>query len=148
LSLAIALSVSLDPKYGRTDWRGLADAIGPASAPRALVVTPDIDATLWRIYLPSIQEFHDQPTRVREIVVAGLATQGGFSVGPVKPPGAIPHTPPPGFELVGARLTSTFALIRYRSAADRPSTLSVKQLAGLALVPGASALLLQRPRGR
>jgi mannosyltransferase len=148
LSLAIALSVSLDPKYGRTDWRGLADAIGPASAPRALVVTPDIDAALWRIYLPKVQEFHDRSSRVREIVVAGLATQGGFSSGPVKPPAAIPHTPPPGFEVVEARLTSTFALIRYRATAARPSPLSVEELAGLALVPGASALFVQRPKGR
>src|SRR6266576_2693132 len=30
LSLAIALSVSLDTKYGRTDWRGLAATIGPS----------------------------------------------------------------------------------------------------------------------
>ena len=148
LSLAIGLSVSLDTKYGRTDWRGLAEAIGPASAPRALVVTPDIDASLWRIYLPGVQEFHDRSARVREIVVAGLATQGGFSVGPVEPPAAIPHTPPPGFELVGVRLTSTFALIRYRAAATRAAGLSVEKLAGLALVPGASALLLQRHSGR
>jgi mannosyltransferase len=145
LSLAIGLSVSLDTKYGRTDWRGLAEAIGPASAPRALVVTPDIDAALWRIYLPGVQELHDRPARVREIVVAGLATQGGFSAGALKPPPATPRPSPPGFELVGARLTSTFALIRYRAAAARPATLSVEKLAGLALVPGASALLVQRP---
>jgi mannosyltransferase len=145
LSLAIGVSVTLDTKYGRTDWRGLADAIGPASAPRALVVTPDIDAALWRIYLPGVQEFHDRSARVREIVVAGLATQGGFSAGPLKPPAAVPHTPPPGFELVGARLTSTFAVIRYRAAAARPARLSIERLAGLALVPGASALLVQRP---
>jgi mannosyltransferase len=145
LSLAIAVSVSLDTKYGRTDWRGLADAIGPASGRRALVVTPDIDAALWRIYLPGVEEFHDRSARVREIVVAGLATQGGFSAGPVKPPAAVPHMPPPGFELVSARQTSTFALIRYRVAEARPTALSVEKLAGLALVPGASALLVQRP---
>jgi mannosyltransferase len=145
VSLAIGLSVSVDTKYGRTDWRGLADAIGPASAPRALVVTPDIDAVLWRIYLPGLQDLHDPPASVREIIVAGLATQGGFSAGPVTPPAAIPHTPPPGFELVGERLTSTFALIRYRASAARPAALSVEKLAGLALVPGASALLVQRP---
>jgi mannosyltransferase len=145
LSLAIGLSVSVDTKYGRTDWRGLAEAIGPASTPRALVVTPDIDAALWRTYLPGVQEFDDRQARVREIVVAGLATQGGFSAGPVKPPPAVPRTPPPGFELVGARMTSTFALIRYRAAARRPVPLSVGKLAGLALVPGASALLVQRP---
>lgn len=148
LSLAIGLSVSLDTKYGRTDWRGLAEAIGPASAPRALVVTPDIDAALWRIYLPGVQELHDRPARVSEIIVAGLATQGGFSAGPVKPPAATPRTPPPGFRLIDARLTPTFALIRYEAAVERPGPLSGPKLAGLALVPGASAVLVQRPRGR
>jgi hypothetical protein len=143
LSLAIGLSVSLDTKYGRTDWRGLAEAIGPASAPRALVVTPDIDAALWRIYLPGVQELHDRPARVREIVVAGLATQGGFSAGALKPPPATPRPSPPGFELVGVRLTSTLALIRYRAA--QPARVSVARLGGLALVGGASALLVQRP---
>jgi mannosyltransferase len=145
LSLAIGLSVSLDTKYGRTDWRGLAHAIGPASAPRALVLTPDIDAALWRIYLPEVQELDDRPAHVQEIVVAGLATQGGFSTGAVKPPPATPRAPPPGFELVSARHTPTFSLIRYRAAEARPVSVSVSELGGLALVPGASALLVQRP---
>ena len=145
LSLAIGLSVSLDTKYGRTDWRGLAHAIGPASAPRALVVTPDIDAALWRIYLPEVQELDDRPAHVQEIVVAGLATQGGFSTGAVKPPPATPRAPPSGFELVSARHTTTFSLIRYRAAGAQPVSVSVSELGGLALVPGASALLVQRP---
>jgi mannosyltransferase len=147
LSLAIGVSVSLDKKYGRTDWRGLARTIGPASTQRALVVTPDIDPALWRIYLPGVQEVGDRPARVREIVVAGLATQGGFSAGPVKPPPATPRPAPPGFELVGARLTATFALIRYQAVGGRPVAVSVQRLGGLALVPGASALLLERPSG-
>jgi len=145
LSLAISLSVSLDTKYGRTDWRGLAATIGPSTTERALVVTPDIDAALWRIYLPMLQEFGDRPVRVREIVVAGLATQGGFSAGRVKPPPATPKKAPPGFTLLEARLSPTFALIRYRSVGARPRLLSARRLGGLALVPGASALLLQRP---
>jgi mannosyltransferase len=145
LSLAIGLSVSLDTRYGRTDWRGLAEAIGPASAPRALVVTPDIDAALWRIYVPEVQELDDRPALVRQIVVAGLATQGGFSAGAVKPPPATPRAPPPGFELVSARHTPTFSLIRYRAAGAQSVSVSVSELGGLALVPGASALFVQRP---
>src|SRR2546430_9316305 len=77
LSFAIALSVSLDTKYGRTDWRGLAATLGPATTERALVVTPDIDAALWRIYLPMFQEFGDRPVPVRAIVAAGLSNPGG-----------------------------------------------------------------------
>jgi hypothetical protein len=145
LSLAIGLSVSLDNRYGRTDWRGLAAAIGSAPSTRALVVTPDIDAVLWRIYLPTVRELRDRPARVREIVVAGLATQGGFSAGAVRPPAATPKPPPPGFKLVEARLTPTFAFIRYRATSSKPPPIPPPKLGELALVPGASALLLQRP---
>ncbi len=144
LSLSIVLAVSFDVQYGRTDWRGLADAIGPATSQRALVVTPDIDAALWRIYLPRLRELPDRPVRVREIIVAGLATQGGFSAGALKPPPATPYPPPPGFMLVDARLTPTFALIRYRAVGAQPRVVTVK-VGGLALIPGASALLLQQP---
>jgi mannosyltransferase len=144
LSLSIVLAVSLDVQYGRTDWRGLAEAIGPATSQRALVVTPDIDAALWRIYLPTVRELPDRPVRVREIIVAGLATQGGFSAGALKPPPATAYPPPPGFTLVDARLTPTFALVRYRAVGAQPPPVTVK-VGGLALVPGASALLLQLP---
>ena len=144
LSLSIVLAVSFNAQYGRTDWRGLAEAIGPASSPRALVVTPDIDAALWRIYLPGVRELPDRPVRVREIIVAGLATQGGFSAGALKPPPATTYPPPPGFRVVDARLTPTFALVRYRAVGTRPPPITVK-VGGLALIPGASALLLQLP---
>jgi hypothetical protein len=36
-------------------------------------------------------------------------------------------------------------LIRYRAAGAQPGSVSVSELGGLALVPGASALLVQRP---
>jgi len=111
LSLAIALSVSLDTKYGRTDWRGLAATIGPATTERALVVTPDIDAALWRIYLPMLQEFGDRPVRVREIVVAGLARRRLLGWESQTAPGDAQEGPA-GFTLLEARLSPTFALIR------------------------------------
>jgi hypothetical protein len=129
LSLAIAVSVS----------------IGSTHAPRALVLTPDIDAVLWRIYLPSARELDDRPALVREIVVAGLATQGGFSSHRLKPPSATPRPAPHGFKLVDARLTPTFALIRYRAVVPRPPRLSPLELQRLALAPGAIALFLQHP---
>jgi mannosyltransferase len=144
LSVSIVLAVSFDAQYGRTDWRGLAAAIGPATSPRALVVTPDIDAALWRIYLPRVRELPDRPVPVREIIVAGLATQGSFSAGALKPPSATPVPAPQGFRLVDARLTPTFALIRYRAIGAHPVAVTVK-VGGLALVPGASALLVQLP---
>jgi mannosyltransferase len=145
LSLAIGLSAALDPRYGRTDWRGVAQAIGRAPAQRALVVSPDIDATLWSIYVPGLSDAPDGRVDVREIVVAGLATQGGFSTGAVKPPTTAPGKPPAGFVLAGVRHTSTFVLVRYRSARSGPIAIPRAILALLALVPGDAAVLLQQP---
>jgi mannosyltransferase len=145
LSLAIGLSATLDPRYGRTDWRGVAQAIGRAPAQRALVVSPDIDATLWSIYVRGLSDAPDGRVDVREIVVAGLATQGGFSTGAVKPPTASPGKPPAGFVLTGVRRTSTFVLVRYRSARSRPIAVPRAKLAQLALVPADAAVLLQQP---
>jgi hypothetical protein len=50
--------------------------------------------------------------------------------------------------LVDVRLTSTFALIRYEAAVEPSRPLSGQKLAGLALAPGASAVLVQRRSGR
>jgi mannosyltransferase len=145
LSVAIGLSASLDPRYGRTDWRGFAEAAGRAHTSRALVVSPDIDATLGAIYLHRVRDAPDDQLLVREIVVAALATQGGFSIGAVKPTTTAPRQPPAGFVLGRVRRTSTFVLVRYRAVRSIPIALSRAELARLALVPGDAAVLLQRP---
>jgi mannosyltransferase len=145
LSLAIGLAASLDPRYARTDWRGVSQAIGRAPAQRALVVSPDIDATLWSIYLPRVLDAPDERLSVNEIVVAALATQGGFSTEAVKPPTTAPVESPAGFVLARVRRTSTFVLVRYRAARSGPVAVSREELARLALVPANAAVLLQRP---
>src|SRR6266508_3113584 len=116
LSLAIVLAVATDVRYGRTDWRGAAKAVAPATFERAIVVTPDIGREVWKPYLSGLREPAGSTVSVREIVVLGLATEGGFSTGAVHPPEATPRTPPHGFRLVATQRTSTFALVRYRSA--------------------------------
>ena len=56
LCAAIALAPALDATYGRTDWRGAAEAIGGTGVPRAVVVTPSMNRSLWRPYLPGLGE--------------------------------------------------------------------------------------------
>jgi 4-amino-4-deoxy-L-arabinose transferase-like glycosyltransferase len=145
LLVAIGLSVSLDSRYGRTDWRGFAGALGRAAEARALVVSPDIDAMLGAVYLPRIQDASDERLLVHEIVVAALATQGGFSTGAVKPTTTAPRKPPAGFVITSVRRTSTFVLVRYRAARSMPIAVSRAELTRLALVPGDAGVLLQRP---
>jgi hypothetical protein len=115
LSLAIGLAVAFDARYGRTDWRGAAKAVGAPLVDRAIIVTPNIERRFWKPYLRGLREPTGATVRVREIVVLGLATEGGFSTGAVHPPEPAPRKLPRGFRLVGAERTSTFALVRYQS---------------------------------
>ncbi len=143
LLLAITLSVSLDARYGRTDWRGAAARLAMPGAERAIVVTPFMSRSLWSPYLPKLDEARVEAPAVREIAVLGLATEGGFSGGPVEPPDVEPPAPPSGFRLVDAERTSTYLLFVYR--AQRPTPVSTTALAGMRLTDLQPGILLQRP---
>ena len=145
LLLAVTLTVSLDERYGRTDWRGAAEELEAPTVERAIVVTPFMSRSLWRPYLPGLDEPAASTVRVGEIAVVGLATEGGFSGGRVRPPDVGPRTPPPGFALVASERTPTFTLNRYRAAA--PTDVSTEALAGLRLADQQPGLLLQPPAG-
>ena len=86
LSGAIALAPALDATYGRTDWRGAAEALGTTEGHRAIVVTPYMSRTLWRPYLPDLREPGPAGATVDEIAAIGLATEGGYSTGTVAAP--------------------------------------------------------------
>jgi hypothetical protein len=144
LLLAITLSVSLDRRYGRTDWRGAAERLESPSGARAIVVTPYMSRQLWQPYLPGLDEPAGNTVSVSEIAVVGLATEGGFSSGAVLPPDGPPPTRVSGFELVEIERTSTLTLFRYRAA--RPTEVSTAALAALRLTDLQPGLLLQHPR--
>ena len=132
LSLAIVLGVSFDARYGRTDWRGGAKAVGATTLARAIVVTPNIERRFWKPYLSGLREPAGASVRVREIVVLGLATEGGFSTGAVHPPEATPRKPPRDFRVIATERKATFALVRYR-AASGPAPVPTATLAELRL---------------
>ena len=142
LSLAIAASVGADTRYGRTDWRGAAEELRHPAAERAIVVTPYLSRTLWRPYLRGLREPRMDSVRVSEIVVIALATQGGFTSGPVHPPRTPPRSAPPGFRLVEVKRDPTLTLVRYRSQ-GASSPVSTAELAGLELVDVQAIVLLQ-----
>jgi hypothetical protein len=104
-------------------------------------VTPTIDNVLWRPYLPGLQEPATSAVRTNEIVVLGLATQGGFSTGAVHPPSGPPKAAPGGFRLVATKRTPTFVLIRYRAAEARPVPRT--ELAALSLSTEPAAVFLE-----
>jgi hypothetical protein len=143
LCAAIALVPAVDATYGRTDWRGAADAVGPTHVRRALVVTPFMSRSLWRPYLPGLDEPHGPSAVVREIAVIGLATEGGYSAGHLEPPDVGTPKRVPGFRVAPVERRPTFTLVRY--VAERPTPVSIETLAGLALTDEQPGILLQSP---
>jgi glycosyltransferase involved in cell wall biosynthesis len=141
LSLAIVGAVAADTGYGRTDWRGAAKQLRPGSRPRAIVVTPTIDPRLWRPYLSGLREPATSTIRAQEVVVLGLATQGGFSTQAVHPPSTPPRPAPGGFHLVSTKRTPTYVIVRYRSSNARP--VARTELAALGLSSEPATVFLQ-----
>jgi hypothetical protein len=146
MSAAISLSPALDAVYGRTDWRGAAGALERPTLQRAIVVTPFMSRTLWNPYLPALREPEAATARVQEIVVVGLATEGGFSAGAVRPPEGPARPAPTGFRLVRFERRSTYTLARYRARTAR--AVAIDALTGLRLSTAEQpGVLLQAPSG-
>jgi hypothetical protein len=143
LCTAIAVVPAFDATYGRTDWRGAARAIGPADAARAVVVTPFMSRSLWHPYLPGLNEPESNSAPVKEIVVVGLATEGGYSAGHAEPPTVERPKPVQGFRVASIERKPTFTLVRY--VAERPTPVAIDVLAGLALTGEQPGILLQSP---
>jgi mannosyltransferase len=143
LSAGVALAPALDTSYGRTDWRGAAEALSTPEGTRAIVVTPFMSRTLWRPYLPTLREPGPDGARVEEIAAIGLATEGGYSAGTVTPPSASSPRALEGFRIVEVERKPTFTLVRYR--AERPTFVPLSTLAGLALADEQPGVLLQGP---
>jgi hypothetical protein len=143
LCAAVAVAPALDRTYGRTDWRGAAGALREVSGARAVVVTPYMSRTLWRPYLPGLEEPGANGAVVREIAAVGLATEGGYSAGSLAPPAVGTPRPVAGFRVVAVERKPTYTLVLYR--ADRPRNVPLSTLAGLALTDEQPGILLQRP---
>jgi hypothetical protein len=145
MSLAITVAVSVDARYGRTDWRGAGEQLDAPAHERAIVVTPFMNRSLWAPYVDSLREPSDESVRVREIAVLGLATEGGFSAGAVTPPRRVPAAPP-GFVLAGRTETPTLTLVVFR--ADEPVTMRTAELERLALGSDQPGVLIQGREAR
>lgn len=147
IGAATTIWVAAEPTAQRDQWREAAEAVGPARADRALVVTPVDGRKPLEIYLPGAHQARsDEPLEVREVVLLGLAGRR---------PGAEPDTPDepfpgapgaPGFALAERREESTFTLIRYRAA--QPVTVYAPGIATFRLDRGGNQLVLYEPARR
>jgi hypothetical protein len=129
--LALTISVDLDTKLQRADWRGAARTIGPATGPRA-VVAPAVGDDPLAYYLGGVRLPHGAAA-VREIDVLS------FSAAPRSRRRRVPA----GFVRTGSARAHGFTLLRYRAA--RPTTVSRPELARARLGVGHAAVVVQRP---
>jgi 4-amino-4-deoxy-L-arabinose transferase-like glycosyltransferase len=136
VALVVNVEVATDTKLQRDDWRGAAAALGRATGPRAVVVTPDVDRHPLRLYAGSLPPLPAAGTTVSEVVTIG-ATRGP----------AFPEPPAPGapgvFHAVYRKRTPSYELIRYRSPVAVPLTPGALAASRLGTSP--AAILLQPP---
>ena len=103
--VAVVLQVAHNPHLQRDDWRGAAQALGTASEPRAVVVSPWFNDGVLARYAGPLPPFPAAGAPVREVDVV-LTDRGG---------GAPEWRPPPGFAPAGYVREPSFVLIRYRA---------------------------------
>jgi len=137
----VSIAVWVNPAYQRENNRGVARALGPATVPRALVITP-VSATVPLQYY--MQPFRTSPFPVKEIDLVALPQRSSLFSGarPVKL-APQPHQPPAGgFRIVEQEQTPSYTLIRFRS--DTPTTILPPALLFNRLDPRQANVVYQR----
>jgi mannosyltransferase len=123
----VVTAVTQSEQMQRPNWRGAAEAIGEADAPR-LIVTPanGDDPLLYYLDARRFASRFDEGVRIREIAV--LSTTFGI-------------TPPPGFRRVEKRgLAPLFILWRFESA--RPRLVTPRDVLGRRILRERDAALI------
>jgi mannosyltransferase len=141
IGLFVTIAVFVNPAYQRDNDRGVAEALGPVTVPRALVVTPVSASVPLSIYM---QPFSKQTFPVKEIDLIALPERSSVFSGarPVKL-GPTPHQPPvAGMRIVEQRSTPSYTLIRFRS--PTPVDIGPPGLLFNRLDPREAAVLFQR----
>jgi len=134
------VKISENAQYQRPDWRGVARALGPARATRAIIANDGSAATdPLAIYLPGVPwtSAPTGPVTVDEVDVVGHRWQ------------MVGHPLPAGTRLVNTKSVDDFLVARFSIGGARAlSQPQITALAGQLLtpaVPGA-AVLVQSPR--
>lgn len=146
IGLTAMLGVALTPLWQRDDWRGIVEALGPAHAERAIVLTPaETGVTPFLLYDPRARRIGARPVRVSEVAVVSKHGRSGDSVHPPRPPR--PARPAVfGFRELRRVYASNFTVIVF--ARTSPVSLSPGFLSAVRLLKGERAgLLLEHPAG-
>jgi hypothetical protein len=143
VSIATVVGVAASPEYQRRDWRGAAQALGPARSARLLVVSPPFhNAGPFGVYFGAASRLLGAASpRVGEVAVVALAGSHSFGPDTPRPPGGPAPAPPPGFHVAEDRTTRSYRLVRFTSA--RPRLVSRTGLPKVGFPGVRSALVLQ-----
>jgi hypothetical protein len=110
LFLGLTIVDMADKTLWRTEYRGVARALGPAPGPgqRALVVSPDFSWTPLVYYLPRYPQLSSGNVGIREIDLIGWVTQ-------TLPAGAVDALRRRGFHVVEERAVQRLRLVRLKA---------------------------------
>jgi mannosyltransferase len=140
LSLATVIAVFVRPEFQRDDWRGAAEALGPADVDRGLAVNPIAGAVPLSLYLDNVGPFGEQFRPVGEIALVAVASR---RPGQTPRPPRSPSPSQPGFALIERVETDTFTLVRLRAMGEQQ--IASAGLTAIKLGPDLAVTLLQRP---
>ncbi len=134
--------VNTNETYGREDWRGAAEAIGPPPpGGRIVVVNPSEGEIPLGLYLRGLMKLPPGGASVREVVAIGVDPGGPGSDAP--PPRPDPPFPPPRpMGLVRLDFAPGYSVAIFRS--PQPVRLTARKLPPLAPFAPAERFL-QRP---
>ena len=142
IGLFTTLVVNVNEKYGREDWRGAAESVGPPPpGGRIVVVNPSEGELPLGIYLRGLRELPPQGATVSEVVAVAVDPGGPGSEKPPPRPDP-PFSPPRPMGLVRLDYAPGYSVAIFRS--PRPVRLTERQLPPLAPLEPANRFL-QRP---
>jgi hypothetical protein len=132
----VALAGELDTSVQRTDYRGLAAALGPSPGPgqRTIVVTPEFNWTPLTFYLPGYPSIASGDVGVREIDLVGWQSA-------TLSPQTITSLLRRGFHLTKDRVIQKLRLARF--LASHPVSMSREELVASRLGPSPATVLIQ-----
>jgi mannosyltransferase len=138
LGLAAVVGVAVEPRWQRSDWRGAAEALGPPTGNRAIVITPAETGPLpFELYRPAARPMPAGGAPVREVALVAPAGENGSA--PPRP--EAPNLP--GFSEARRRPADGYTVVLLTS--PMPVPLTPAQLAGARLDPNQSAGVLLEP---
>ncbi len=143
IGVAMCVEITLDKRYQRDDWRGVAERLGRPDGTRLLVVSPVNGRVPLEVYLPRARKQRpEEQVPITELDVVGFTPRGpGDPSDPPRPPSPPPL---PGFGPPERIEADTYTLVRYRS--PTPLRFADVQLYGSSLFGRTAELLVQHAR--